>query len=400
MSVANRIEKIQDALADLEVDAWLFFDFRHSDPIGSRILGLDPQDHATRRWFYLVPRDRVPCKLVHRIESGKLDDLPGRKEVYLRWQELQSRLAEMLKDLSRVAMQYSPENAIPYAAVVDAGTVELVRKMGVEVISSADLLQLFDALVDEEQLRSHREAAVLITRIVGEAFRETARRIRDAGKTSEFDIQQFILRRFDEEKLLTDFPPIVAVNQNSGDPHYAPDQTRSTYIRKDDFLLIDLWARTTDSRSVFADITWCGVFAQEPSQEQEQIFDIVRRARDRGVELLQERFQENRAVQGHEVDDAVRNVIESAGYGQWFIHRTGHSLGSDAVHGNGVHFDNLETHDLRSVLPGLLCTIEPGIYRADFGVRSEINVYISSEGPIVTTPPQSELMRVPVQGDL
>jgi len=388
------IEEIQSALRESDIPAWLFYDFRGSDPIAYQTLKLDLESHPTRRWFYFVPAEGSPRKLVHQIESDKLDRLPGDKTVYLRWQELKSSLEQILQGFPRVAMQYSQGNAIPYVSNVDAGTIEMVRACGVAVVSSADLIQRLEAVCEPLQLEHHRLAARAITRIVQQAFEEAAARIHREEKTSEFDIQQYILSCFEEEGLETDFPPIVGVNQNSSNPHYCPLETHSRDIKSGDFLLIDLWARVPGQASIFADITWTAVFASEPSAETNRIFDIVRQARDRGVEFLRERLSTGATVLGCEVDDAVRDVIRKAGLEEYFTHRTGHNLGRE-VHGIGVNFDNLETRDNRQVIPGLLCTIEPGIYLPDFGIRSEIDVYITEEGPEITTPAQDSVLTFP-----
>lgn len=396
MNMTERIARIQQSLRESGIPAWLFYDFRGSDPIACRILGLDPRAHATRRWFCLVPEEGPPVKLVHRIESGRLGHLPGETRVYLQWQSLASHLEEMLAPYPSVAMQYSPSAAIPYVSRVDGGTIELVRGLGSAPVSSADLVQSMECVWNETQVEGHRRAAGLLTRIVGEAFDLTAARIREAGSVTELEIQRYILDRFREEGLETDFPPIVAVNANSGNPHYCPEEDAHDQVRSGDFLLIDLWAKPVaaaegaDAEPVFADITWVGFCGQQVPERIQQVFDIVRNARDAGFSLLRERYQAGKSVAGYEVDDATRGVIEAAGFGEYFIHRTGHNLGG-MVHGNGVNFDNLETHDTRLVLPGIACTIEPGIYLPEFGVRSEINVYWGETGPEVTTPPQREV---------
>jgi len=387
-------EKIQTALRDSDIPGWLFYDFRGSDPIAYETLGLDPKSHPTRRWFYFVPAEGSPRKLVHQIESEKLDGLPGEKFVYLRWQELTSLLGQILRAVPRVAMQYSEGNAIPYVSYVDAGTIEMVRSSGVEVISSADLIQKLDAVCEPDQVEQHRHAAERITRIVQEAFETAADRIKQSDQTSEFEIQDYILQCFDKEGLVTDFPPIVAVNQNSSNPHYCPSRIQSEPIVRGDFLLIDLWAKAPGETGIFADITWTAVFDSEPSQEVKRIFEIVKRARNRGVEFLRERFSAGKKVLGWEVDEAVRKVIRGAGLAEYFIHRTGHNLGRE-VHGTGANFDNLETRDNREVMPGLLCTIEPGVYLTDFGIRSEIDIFIAQGGPELTTPPQDRILTFP-----
>ncbi len=387
----KQVAHIQTALSELKIPAWLFYDFRKLDPIACSILKFEPDYHATRRWFYLVPAEGEPAKLVHRIESSMLDHLPGPKHVYLRWSELHSQLRTILQNRTSVAMQYSELNAIPYLSRVDAGTVELVRGCGPSVLSSADLIQHFEAVLDSRQLELHRESSQQITSIVREAYEFAEAEIRGSEHTSEYSVQQFIMSRLQESDLVTDSPPIVAANQNSADPHYQPNSDVSDKITRGDFLLIDLWAKSSIEASVYADITWNAFFGETPPARIVQVFDLVRQARDRGVEFLRERLAQNQPSQGWEVDDAVREVIRSGGFEDSFIHRTGHNLGVEP-HGNGVNFDNLETHDERGVIPGLLCTIEPGIYLDQFGVRSEINVSISKDEVEVTTAPQDRLV--------
>ena len=385
------VVSIQASLAELEVPAWLFYGFRDLDPIATRILRFSPDVHATRRWFYLVPVRGEPVKLVHRIESGVLDHLPGRKEVYLQWQQLHSRLSSMLQDVPSAAMQYSENNTIPYISRVDAGTVQLVRSCQTSVISSANLVQRFESAWSPSQLEQHCETARGLTSIMEAAFDAAAAQIKAHGESDERTIQEFILNRFQEEGWITSSPPLVSVNENSADPHYQASAEKYARIRKGDFLLIDLWAKPKRATSVYADITWTGFFGEKAPRQHRKVFDVVRRARQRGVEFLHERLQAGSPPEGWEVDDAVRAVIREAGYEEFFVHRTGHSLGEE-VHGNGVNFDNLETHDTRLTIPGIACTIEPGIYLEPFGVRSELNVYIRQDGPQVTTPLQEEIL--------
>ena len=385
------IARMQELLKEAGLSGWLFCDFRGSDPIAYRILGLDPESHATRRWFYLVPAEGLPTKIVHRIESGRLDSLPGEMEIYLEWSSLHRALGKGLKGMKRIAMQYSPKNDVPYVSKVDAGMLELVRESGVEVVTSADLVQQFECVWDAGRLESHRRSATIITHVAREAFDLAAEHIREKGRSDELEIQEFILRRFADQSLETDFPPIVAVNENAGNPHYEPKAARHSAIEQESLLLIDLWARHNDAASVFADITWMAWLGTTVPPRVQEVFDVVRQARDTGVDFLNRRLRRGHVVHGWEVDDAVRKVIQDKGFGEFFIHRTGHNLGRE-VHGNGVHFDNLETHDNREVLPGVCCTIEPGIYLPEFGVRSEINVYILEDGVEVTTPPQEQLL--------
>ena len=386
---SSLIQSVQEALHRLFVPGWLFYGFQRIDPLALRILGFPEDAHISRRWFYLVPDRGEPRKLVHRIEAFQLDHLPGSQRVYLRWGELKSELARLLRGHDRVAMQYSPECGIPYVSRIDAGTVELVRSTGVEVISSGDLIQLFEAVLTAQQAEQHRETAGELTEIVNDTFQDTAEKIQSGRSLLEYEVQQSILSAFENHGLVCDHAPIVAVNGHSGNPHYCPPVEGSGRISSGDFLLIDLWARP--AAGVYADITWTGFFGPTVPGPIEQAFDIVRRARDRGVEFLDETLALGREVQGWQVDDQVRAVIEEAGFGDFFVHRTGHNIGRE-VHGNGVNFDNLESHDTRKVIPGVLCSLEPGIYLEDFGVRTEINVLAGETGVEVTTPPQERVL--------
>jgi Xaa-Pro aminopeptidase len=386
------IDRIQEALCELHIPAWLLYGFHDRDPIALRILQFKADQLATRRWFYLIPAQGEPQKLVHRVEAVMLDHLPGNKEIYLQWEQLQNGLKGLLKGVPRVAMQFSENNAIPYFSHVDAGTVDLIRSLNTEVISSGDLIQRFEAVWSDEQLSGHRATALALTSIVQAAFKEASTAVSTGDETNEWAIQQFILDRFQEAGLETEHSPIVAVNENSADPHYQPTEQKFSRVQPGDFLLIDLWARSREPDSVYADITWNAYLGPEVPDRIKEVFQVVRQARDRGVEFLRECFQADRLPRGWEVDDAVRETIRQAGYADVFVHRTGHNLGRE-LHGNGVNFDNLETHDTRLVIPGIACTIEPGIYlEREFGIRSEINVFLSEEGPEVTTPPQEELV--------
>ena len=389
MISSSKIQSVQDALHRLSVPGWLFYGFQHIDPIALSILGFPEDAHISRRWFYLVPARGEPRKLVHRIEAFQLDHLPGSQRLYLKWSELKSELARLLTGHDRVAMQYSPECGIPYVSRIDAGTVELVRSTGVEVISSGDLIQLFEAVLTAQQAEQQRETARTLTEIVNATFQDTAEKVQSGRTLLEYEVQQSILSAFENRGLVWDHAPIVAVNGHSGNPHYYPPAEGSGRISSGDFLLIDMWARPV--AGVYADITWTGFFGPTVPAPIEQAFDIVRRARDRGVEFLDETLALGREVQGWQVDDQVRAVIEEAGFGDFFIHRTGHNIGRE-VHGNGVNFDNIESHDTRKVIPGVLCSLEPGIYLEDFGVRTEINVLAGKTGVEVTTPPQERVL--------
>ena len=389
------IGEIQQALTAANIPAWLFYGFHSVDPIAVSILGFGPTYHATRRWFYLVPAAGAPMGLVHRIEPAMLNHLPGEKLVYLRWQELRSQLGRLLAGVRSVAMQYSPENAVPYVSHVDAGTVELVRSFGVEVVSSADLVQVFEACWTPEQAAEHKRTAQHLTDIARQAFELAASRVKTAGATDELEIQSFISERFAALGLIADSPAIVGVNRNAGNPHYSPSKDNHLPIRKGDHLLLDIWAKTRAADSVYADITWCGFLGTKAPDPIRKAFEVVVQARDRGVSFLKEAAAAGRTIQGCEVDRVVREVITKAGYGERFVHRTGHNLGRE-VHGAGVNFDDLETHDTRAFVPGVACTIEPGLYFEDFGVRTEINVLYGPDGPEVTTPPQESLLLLDV----
>ncbi len=390
------IPEIKETLKELKIPAWLFYGFHDVDPIATRILQLRSDDLGTRRWFYLIAATGEPKKVVHRIESTVLDHLPGGKAVYLSWQQLQTCLQELLNDCDSVAMQYSEKGAIPDISRVDGGTVELVRSCGTRIVSSGDLIQHFESVWTNAQLAQHRQTAQTLTTIVSRTFEQTGRQISLGNSPTELSVQKMILDSFREEGLASEHPPIVAVNKHSADPHYQPGPQADSRIGEDDFLLIDLWAKAAGEDSVYADITWTGLFGPSPSEQLREVFEVVRRSRERGVDFLRQRFQTATPPQGWEVDDAVREVVRQAGYQEFFLHRTGHNLGSE-LHGNGLHFDNLETHDTRLAIPGICCTIEPGIYLpGEFGVRSEINVYLGKQGPEVTTPAQQELLLLPI----
>jgi Xaa-Pro aminopeptidase len=388
MMHSQRLRDIQDALRQEGVDGWLFCDFRGSDPLAYRILGLDAGQISTRRWYYCIPTEGEPSGIVSSVEPRRLDQLPGVKRVFLSWQQLHAALAETLRGMKRVAMQYSPGNAIPYVSRVDAGTIELVRQLGIEVASSADLVQRFEAVWSADQWRSHLRAAKGVRETVDEAFSY----IRQNTPVSEYAVQQFILRRFTERGLVANHPPIVAINAHSADPHFEPTPD-SGVIRPGDFVLIDLWAK--EPHGVYADYTWTGFMGKDLPERHQEIFSIVRNARDAAIAFVKERIGREQTFYGHEVDAAARKVIADAGYGGYFVHRTGHSIGEE-VHGNGANMDGLETRDERRVLPGTCFSIEPGIYLAgEFGVRSEVNVYVTEREAVVTgTPMQTELVRI------
>ena len=391
--MSDRIAEIQESLFQAEIDGWLFYDFRGSDPIGYRVLGIEQAVIATRRWYYFVPAWGEPVKLVHRIEPRSLEALPGREIVYLSHEELAEGLKSLLKGAKRVAMQYSPLGAIPYLSRTDAGTVELVRSLGVEVVSSQDLIQRFDAAWTTEQLESHLFAATALGETVQEAFAQIAKKMKSG--TSEHQIQQFIRKRLEAHGLLAEEAPQVAVNAHSADPHYAPSERSSLPIQEGDFVLLDLWARWSDPGSVYADITWAGYVGSEIPEEHRKVWNLVKAARDAAIRFVSERWCDKQEIRGWEVDEVARRVIQEAGHGEHFIHRLGHSLGQEG-HGNGTNLDNLETHDERRLVAHTGFTIEPGIYLpGQFGVRSEVDVYLADEEVRVTTQPvQDEIVRI------
>jgi Xaa-Pro dipeptidase len=402
---ARRVADIQRALREAGLQGWLFYDFRRSDPLSYRILLLDQNKFASRRWFYFVPAEGEPTKVVHRIEPEKLDSLPGRRLVYLRWQQLHAHLRDALSAAGaggdggarpKVAMQYSPMGDIPYVSRVDAGTVELVRSMGVEPATSAELVQRFEAVWTPEQKETHDRAADNIHNIILEAFGEIGRRVRAGQETTEYDIQQFIMRRFEEEGMTSDgAPPIVAVNANSASPHYGPTREVHSPVRRGDFVLLDVWAKLKRPGAVYADQTWTGYVGERVPEEHARVFEVVSGARDAAVEFLREQVRAGNYVKGGEIDDVSRGVIERAGFGEQFVTRTGHSIGEE-VHGNGANIDNLETPDGRRIAPHTCFSIEPGVYQEGrFGVRSEIDVYVS-DGDIEVTgrPIQTEVVAI------
>ncbi|MBM3725507.1 MAG: aminopeptidase P family protein [Acidobacteria bacterium] len=382
-------QEIPEALRQAGVDGWLFYDHHRRDPLAYRVLGFEPAQQVTRRWYYLVRSDGSVEGLVHRIESHVLDPLPGPKAGYAGWELQKSELARMLGGLKRVAMQYSPLNAIPYVSMVDAGTVELVRSLGVEVVSSADLVQHFEARWTAEQFEMHLEAGRRVDRTRADAFRHAGEALAAGRRLTEFELQGFILDRFVERGLVTDHGPIVAVNANASNPHYGPERDWCSVIAPGDVLLLDMWAKLDRPRAVYYDITWMGYCGAVPRPEVERVFGVARAARMAGVE----KACSGGVVHGFEVDDATRGVIAGAGLGEYFFHRTGHSIGEE-VHGTGVNMDNLETRDSRRIVPGLCFSIEPGIYLPEFGVRSEVNVFMGADGGRVTGEEQERLVLV------
>jgi len=390
--MALSIPAVQRALAEDGLDGWVLYDFHGSNPIARRLTGVDA--HAkmtTRRWYYVIPASGEPRKLVHAIEPFNLDHLPGSKTVYSQRETLASGLGHVLSGLKRVAMEYSPGNAIPYVSRVDAGTVEAVRQLGTDVVSSGDLVQRFEAIWSADALKTHRVASDALYRIKDRAF-AMVRDARKGGRTvTEMDIQRAMVGWFEDEGLITDAPPVVAVQENAGNPHYMPSDEKPRTVGDGEIVLLDLWGKLPTPGAVFADITWVGFTGSAVPDRYRKAFEAARDGRDAAIALVKDAAARGRELRGFEVDRACRAVLEQRGFGANFVHRTGHSLGTE-VHGNGVHMDDYETHDERRLIPGTGFTIEPGVYSKEFGVRTEINMFIGAREASVTGPLQSEFV--------
>jgi Xaa-Pro aminopeptidase len=384
------LAEIQKDLRGAKLDGWLFYDFRGRDPIAQRILQL-PAGMRTRRWFYFVPAKGAAKKLVHKIETHALEPLPGDTLYYSGQEELRGNLKKMLGKAKKVAMQYSAKNAIPYVAMVDAGTIELVKSCGISVATSADLVQKYEACWTERQLELHLEAGREIDRIVKEAFALAASRVREKNPITELELQQWILREFEKAGIVADEGPDVAVNEHASDPHYAPSEERPTPIEEGDLLLLDVWGKMKAADSVYYDISWVGYMGAKVPEKYAKVFGVLVNARDKAVELILSSVAAGKPLQGWQVDKAARGVVEKAGYGKYFIHRTGHNIGQ-SVHGNGVNMDGLETHDSRHLIPGTCNSVEPGIYLPEFGMRSEVDVYVGEKEARVTGAVQKEIL--------
>jgi Xaa-Pro aminopeptidase len=385
------IAEIQDALQQAGLDGWLFYDHHVRDPLAYRILRFDPPRTPSRRWYYFIPAAGEPVKLVHRIEPGMLDAIPGEKRVYSSWNTMQAGLRGMLGGARRVAMQHSPNCEIPYVALVDAGTVDAVRGMDVEVASSAALVQYFEARWSAAQLESHLEAGRRVDAARRAAFEQISMALRGGRTVTEHEIAGFIRDQFRTGGLITDHGPIVAVNANASNPHYEPTAERCLPIAPGDLVLIDMWAKLDQPGAVYYDITWTGYCGAVPPAEMRNVFFVVHKARTTGSDFVVAAVAAARPLAGFEVDDAVRGVIDGAGFGEYFIHRTGHSIGQE-VHGNGANMDNLESHDTRPLIAGTCFSIEPGIYLPAFGIRSEVNCYVGEGKAMVTGEEQYALL--------
>jgi Xaa-Pro aminopeptidase len=389
------VAAVQQSLKAEGLDGWLLYDFHGSNPIAARLLGTaNGSKMTTRRWFYLVPASGEPRGLVHAIERRTLDALPGDKTIYAGRQQLDAGLTKLLGGIRRVAMEYSPNCAIPYISRVDAGTLELVRSRGIEVKSSGDLVQRFEAVWDAHALATHRDASQALYRVKDRAFDLIGARVRRGEAMTEYAVQRQMAAWFEEEGLVSDAPPVVAAQEDAGDPHYMPTATRTRQIEKNELVLLDLWGKKKDDpKAVYADITWVGFTGPQVPPEMAAAFDAIRQARDAAIGLVQESAKDQKDLRGWQVDRAARDVLQRTGFGERILHRTGHNLGRD-VHGNGVHMDDYESHDDRRLIPGTGFTIEPGLYFESFGVRTEINMFYGEREALVTGPVQSEIERL------
>ncbi len=389
-----KITEIQNELAELNLDAWLLYDFRGINPIAQNVAGLAGA-HITRRWFCLIPASGEPRWLVHRIETSNFTDVQGQVALYAGWGELNEAIQTLLAGVKTVAMEYSPNAEIPYISRVDAGTLEWIRSFEIEVRTSAELAQRVEARLSDSQAAGHQKSAHLVLQAKDYAFAWIGAQLRDGKSITEYDVQQEILGQFEAMDLVTDHPPIVAVNAKSSDPHYAPSATDTQEIQADDFILIDLWAKQKEPDAVFADTTWVAYAGESVPARYTVIFDIVKTARDKAIRFIRERWAVDEPIHGYEVDDCVREYITEKGYGDYFIHRTGHNIGT-VIHGNGVNLDNLETRDARVLISGICFSIEPGIYLTDFGVRTEVDVFLAGPGRdgvrVTTAPVQNRVL--------
>jgi Xaa-Pro aminopeptidase len=392
------LAEVQSALAAEQLDGWLIYDFHHINAV-ARELFVFSGHMVTRRWFYLIPATGEAVLLGHKIEQANFPPLPGRALYYAGWQELHQHLRDLLKSAGkakpRLAMEYSPMSDVPTVSYVDAGTLELIRSLGADIVSSANLIQLFQARWDAEQVQSHIAAAKILHATQQKAFKKIEAALQAQQPISEYDVQQFIVKEIQAAGAMIDDMPIVAVNANASNPHYAPAAQACSPIRRGDVILIDLWAKMMKPRSVYADITWMGYAGRNVPDKVQNVFQTVVTARDRAVDFLRQQTASGNAVPGYRVDEVVRQHITNAGYGPYFFHRTGHSIGT-SIHGNGVNMDSYETRDSRMIIPGLAFSIEPGIYLPEFGVRSEIDVYFGDNGPEVHTPAQTEMVKLAV----
>jgi Xaa-Pro aminopeptidase len=390
------LSAVQAAIREAGCDGWLLYDFRGQNLLAQRVAGVGPK--LSRRWFYFVPASGEPRKLVHAIEPASLDHLPGTdKTVYRRWQDLEAGVGKLVGGAKRVAMEYSERNANPYIGRVDAGTIELVKSFGCTVVGSGDLIQQFESVWDDDQERSHFEAAKLCRDAYDVAFGFIADEIRAKGRVMETAVQARIMKHFADHGMTTYSPPIVGVGPHSGDPHFDTAAATDAPIAGGSWVLIDLWAKMDRPRAVYADYTRVAFVGSVVPERYAKVFAVVAAARDAGIKTVRDAFAANRPLRGWEVDNATRDVIERAGYGEFYTHRTGHNIGQE-VHGNGAHIDGLETRDDRTIIRRTCFSIEPGIYLPEFGARSEVDVFIDRAGQVHVTggTPQTEVHRIEV----
>jgi Xaa-Pro dipeptidase len=383
MSFQDNIDLIQQKLREYKLDGWLLYNFRNTNIFATKILEMPADKLSSRRYFYLIPANGIPKKLVHSIEQYDLDHLPGEKTIYNQWKTLHDGLKNLLSGKKTICMEYSPNNDIPYLSKVDAGTLEFIRTFGVNVVSSGNIVQYFEARWSEEQYMDAQNTANILLRTVDKAFNFIGESLRTGKKITEYDVQQLIMNEFQKHGLMTYSPANCSVNGNGANPHYDPTPEIHQEIKKGDYILIDWWAKNKKPGSVYADFTWVGYAGKEIPKKYQEVFDVVKGARDSAVEFLKKEFAAGNTVRGCDVDDVSRNYIEKKGYGKYFVHRTGHNIGEE-VHGNGAHIDNFETMDVREIIPETCFSIEPGIYLPDeFGVRLEIDVYISKNREVI-----------------
>ena len=380
------LNTIQKALTEYKLDGWLFYDFHGNDPIGKAILKMSLDEIQTRRWYYFIPAMGVPVKIVHSIERAVLDHLPGKKIVYLGYKEMESKLAKLFKKGNKIAVQYSPKNAIPYISRMDAGTFELLKSFQIRLKTSADLVQLFEARWTQSQLSTHMNAAKHLYKIVHDTFIMIRDRIVNHEEINEYIAQQFMVQHMTDNALQFDHPPIVAAGINSGNPHYAPTDVQCAPIYPKSIIQLDIWAKEKSEYAVYADISWVGYVGEDVPEEYSKIFSVVKNARDAAIRFIDDSIKSGKNIGGWQVDDISRHIIRDAGYGTYFIHRTGHSIGRE-VHANGANIDNLEIKDERLIIPNTCFSIEPGIYFSEFGMRTEVDVYVDSDGAHVFTQP-------------
>jgi Xaa-Pro dipeptidase len=380
------LNKIQKALSDYNLDGWLFYDFHGNDPIGKTILKLSLAETQTRRWYYYIPAMGVPIKIVHSIERAVLDHLPGKKQVYLGYQEMENKLSKIFKQGEKIAVQYSPKNAIPYISRMDAGTFELLKSFNIRLKTSADLVQLFEARWSQSQLSTHMNAAKHLYQIVHDTFTMIREKITNHEEINEYIAQEFMISQITDYQLSSDGPPIVASGINSGNPHYMPTGIRNTPIYPKTILQLDIWAKEKTEHAVYADISWVGYIGERVPEEYHKHFHVIREARDQAISFIDQSIKSGNKIGGWQVDDVARGIIRDAGYGSYFLHRTGHSIGRE-VHANGANIDNLETKDERLIIPHTCFSIEPGIYFSEYGMRTEVDVFVDEEGAHVYTQP-------------